>query len=113
MLIKGDHLYTFCQSSRGVHQINTTRFPHLEPLCSPPPSLVAVVAALTDPPFVAATQKFAFGDDAAVIRDGRVATLQSLSGTGALRLAVDVLAQVTVLRVCVFLMRLRWPLDRP
>ena len=47
-----------------------------------------------DPPFVEATRKFAFGDDAAVIRDGRVATLQSLSGTGALRLAADALAQV-------------------
>ena len=46
------------------------------------------------PAFLRATARFALGDDSPALTDGRVATLQSLSGTGALRLAADALAAV-------------------
>eukprot|EP00758_Cryptobia_borreli_P005156 Tbor_TRINITY_DN4757_c0_g1::TRINITY_DN4757_c0_g1_i1::g.17086::m.17086/K14455/GOT2; aspartate aminotransferase, mitochondrial len=43
------------------------------------------------PSFVSKAQRLAFGEDSAVLNNGRVASSQSLSGTGALRLAGDFL----------------------
>ena len=44
--------------------------------------------------FLAASAKFAFGEDSNATREKRVATIQSLSGTGALRLAAETLIRV-------------------
>ena len=42
--------------------------------------------------FVANSLKLAYGDDSALLKDGRVAGAQSLSGTGSLRLGMEFLA---------------------
>ena len=44
-----------------------------------------------NPDFIGLTAKFAFGPNAACITDNLVATQQSLSGTGSLRLAAEFL----------------------
>ena len=41
------------------------------------------------PGFVKGSQKLIFGKDANVIKDNRIATIQTLSGTGALRTGFD------------------------
>lgn len=41
--------------------------------------------------FIKATQNFAFGEDSPVLKDNSVATVQSISGTGALRLGAEFL----------------------
>jgi aromatic-amino-acid transaminase len=43
----------------------------------------------------AATQKLLFGADSAVVRDGRVVTVQALGGTGGLKIGADFLRQLT------------------
>ena len=47
-----------------------------------------------NPEFLAASVKFAFGNDSNALKENRVAAIQSLSGTGALRLAAETLARV-------------------
>ena len=47
-----------------------------------------------NPEFLAATVKFAFGQTSNALKENRVATIQSLSGTGALRLAAETLKRV-------------------
>ena len=44
------------------------------------------------PQFVTCSQVLMFGDDAKVLNEGRVYSIQSLSGTGSLRLGADLLA---------------------
>jgi aspartate aminotransferase len=44
-----------------------------------------------DPTFCALSRKLAFGDDCPAISAGRIATVQSLSGTGALRVGAEFL----------------------
>eukprot|EP00055_Hartaetosiga_balthica_P012520 m.61045 g.61045 ORF g.61045 m.61045 type:complete len:432 (+) comp7977_c0_seq1:50-1345(+) len=44
------------------------------------------------PAFCEATRELAFGTDCDALKDGRIATVQSISGTGALRLAFEFLA---------------------
>lgn len=44
-----------------------------------------------DPTFCALSRKLAFGDDCPAIAAGRIATVQSLSGTGALRVGAEFL----------------------
>lgn len=44
-----------------------------------------------DPTFCALSRKLAFGEDCPAIAAGRVATVQSLSGTGALRVGAEFL----------------------
>ena len=46
------------------------------------------------PSFVAGSAKFALGADSAAIKEGRVASLQTLSGTGSLRVCADVLIKL-------------------
>ncbi|MES1917277.1 MAG: hypothetical protein MHM6MM_009016 [Cercozoa sp. M6MM] len=46
-----------------------------------------------DPNFIALSQKLMFGDSSAAIAEGRIAGIQSLSGTGALRVAFDFIAK--------------------
>mmetsp|Transcript_11797 Transcript_11797/g.13597 ORF Transcript_11797/g.13597 Transcript_11797/m.13597 type:complete len:400 (+) Transcript_11797:163-1362(+) len=43
--------------------------------------------------FIAATQKLLFGQDAQCLKDGKVATVQALSGTGALRIGAEFVAE--------------------
>jgi len=45
-----------------------------------------------DPAFIAATQDFCFGSDSPSLKQGRIATVQALSGTGALRVGGEFLA---------------------
>jgi aspartate aminotransferase len=45
------------------------------------------------PAFVSGMQRLAFGEDSALLRDERVAGVQALSGTGALRLCADFIKQ--------------------
>eukprot|EP00516_Mucochytrium_quahogii_P008459 CAMPEP_0203758780 /NCGR_PEP_ID=MMETSP0098-20131031/11631_1 /ASSEMBLY_ACC=CAM_ASM_000208 /TAXON_ID=96639 /ORGANISM=" , Strain NY0313808BC1" /LENGTH=404 /DNA_ID=CAMNT_0050651375 /DNA_START=80 /DNA_END=1294 /DNA_ORIENTATION=- len=42
-----------------------------------------------DAKFIAATQEFCFGKEAACVKENRVATVQALSGTGALRVGAE------------------------
>jgi aspartate aminotransferase len=44
-----------------------------------------------DPTFCALSRKLAFGEDCPAIAAGRIATVQSLSGTGALRVGAEFL----------------------
>ncbi|HEY8553389.1 MAG TPA: amino acid aminotransferase [Burkholderiales bacterium] len=46
------------------------------------------------PAYVRAVQELVFGRDAGVLREGRVATIQALGGTGALKEAADLLYRV-------------------
>uniref|UniRef100_A0A7S3V0Z1 Aspartate aminotransferase n=2 Tax=Sar TaxID=2698737 RepID=A0A7S3V0Z1_9STRA len=46
-----------------------------------------------DNAFIGATQKLLFGQDSLCLKDGKVATVQSLSGTGALRVGAEFLAE--------------------
>jgi aspartate aminotransferase len=45
------------------------------------------------PSFCKSAATFAFGEDSALMRDGKVATVQTLSGTGALRIGADFIAK--------------------
>jgi aspartate/tyrosine/aromatic aminotransferase len=51
----------------------------------------AYVGAAGNRPFAAAMEKLALGERHPALRDGRVATLQSVGGTGALRLAAELM----------------------
>ncbi len=58
------------------------------PVCvCPSPSRYLPIGGLKD--FVVESVKLAYGDDAACIKEGRVAAVQSLSGTGSCRLFAD------------------------
>ena len=46
-----------------------------------------------DARFIECTQRFLFGDESPARKEGRIATVQSLSGTGALRLGAELIAQ--------------------
>lgn len=46
------------------------------------------------PSFIAANQELLFGKDSAVLRDNRVVTLQSVGGSGALRLGIELIRRV-------------------
>ena len=54
----------------------------------------AVVGIEGLPSFVAASAGFALGDASPALADGRVASLQTLSGTGSLRVCADVLLKI-------------------
>lgn len=43
--------------------------------------------------FIKATREFAFGSDSKALKENRIATVQALSGTGALRLGMDIIYQ--------------------
>ena len=46
-----------------------------------------------DARFISCTQKFLFGESSVSLKEGRIATVQALSGTGALRLGAELIAQ--------------------
>ncbi|KAL8274629.1 hypothetical protein Esti_001458 [Eimeria stiedai] len=54
------------------------------------------------------TQKLVFGENSKVLKEGRVASCQSLSGTGALRVAADFIASFLPNCKCVYLSKPTW-----
>lgn len=43
--------------------------------------------------FIKSTKSFAFGEDSVALKEGRISTVQTLSGTGALRIGMDFIRQ--------------------
>jgi aspartate aminotransferase len=60
------------------------------------------------PSFIEATKKFAFGENSEALKEQRIATIQSISGTGSLRVAAEFLKRFTPNYTKVFLPQPTW-----